>query len=235
MWHVEAGGDRAVLKVVHDRGEDDRWPARAEPADPYYWKREPLAYVSGVNAPFGAPLLRACVERSDGSIALWLDDCGEAPPWTLAALCDAAERLGRAQARPVPEQPWLGPGFLAEYLRLHGVEHDAAGLDDLPQVLCHNDFHPGNVVGGGAVVDWAYCGIGGAGMDAGVLAVDALADEVVDRVDPEAVYAAYVRGYGAEARAGFVAGASRLRWLPRGRTRAWDATLDLIERLRSER
>lgn len=233
VWRVATRDDSAILKLVRNGGEAGRWPARGEETDPYYWRREPLAYTSGANAAFGVPQVRACVERGDGSVALWLEDGGE-PPATRSAdeLVAIAERLGRAQAQPAPHHPWLVRGFLHEYLRLHEVDGDEpAG----PLVLCHNDFHPGNVLANGAIVDWAYCGPGVAGLDAGVLVVDALADEAVEVVDPESVYSAYVRGYGAEARPGFLAGASRLRWLPRGRKRAWDRTLDLIERLRSER
>jgi hypothetical protein len=233
VWHVATRDDRAVLKLVRNGGDDGRWPARDDEADPYYWKREPLAYTSGVNAAFGVPRVRACVERADGSVALWLEDCGEAPATrTVDEIVEIAERLGAAQAQPVESLPWLGHGFLPEYLRLHGIDD---GDDPPGEVLCHNDFHPGNVLASGAVIDWAYCGLGAAGLDAGVLVVDALADEAIDELDPEAVYAAYVRGFGREARAGFLAGASRLRWLPRGRRAAWDRTLDLIERLRSER
>jgi hypothetical protein len=232
VWRVSTRDDSAVLKLIRNGGDEGRWPARDDERDPYYWKREPLAYTSGVNAAFGVPQVRACIERADGSVALWLEDCGEAPTTrTAAELVEIAERLGQAQAQPVPEQPWLVRGFLPEYLRLHGLDGGDAGGEP---VLAHNDFHPGNVLANGAVIDWAYCGLGSAGVDAGVLVVDALADEAVDEVDPESVYAAYVRGYGADARAGFVAGASRLRWLPRGRKPAFDRTLDLIDRLASD-
>jgi hypothetical protein len=238
VWHVATQDDRAVLKVVRDGGDEGRWPARADERDPYYWRREPLAYVSGVNEPFGVPHVRACVERPDGSVALWLEDCGTAPPWTVERLHDVAQRLGRAQALSVPDQPWLVPGFLPEYLRLHGIDDDCAPLAALPQVLCHNDFHPGNVLADGSVIDWAYCGVGAAGLDAGVLVVDALADGAIPphEADPlaDAVWQGYRRGLGHDVRAGFVAGARRLRWLPRGRKPAWDATVSLIERLASD-
>jgi hypothetical protein len=232
VWRVATRDDTAILKLVRNGGDEGRWPARDDETDPYYWRREPLAYASGANAAFGVPHVRACVERPDGTIALWLEDCGEPPATrTLDELVAVAERLGRAQRQPVPAQPWLVRGFLPEYLRLHGVAGDEP---DGPLVLTHNDFHPGNVLANGAVVDWAYCGLGVAGLDAGVLVVDALADEAIEEIDPEAIYAAYTAGFGADARVGFVAGATRLRWLPRGRRRAWDRTLDLIERLRSD-
>jgi len=241
VWHVETADDRAVLKVVHNGGDEGRWPARADETDPYYWRREPLAYLSGAIDAFGVPAVRACVERPDGSVALWLEDCGEPAvtrgPDELGAI---AKRLGVAQAQPVASEPWLAPGFHREYLRLHGIADDCARLDELPQALCHNDFHPGNVLADGSVIDWAYCGPGAVGLDAGVLVVDGIADEVVapDEADEavDAVWSGYTAGLGRDdeaVRRGFLEGARRLRWLPRGRKPAWDAALDLIDRLAS--
>jgi hypothetical protein len=241
VWHVETAKDRAVLKVVRNGGDEGRWPARAEETDPYYWRREPLAYLSHALDGFGVPELRACVERPDGSVALWLEDGGE-PPSTraLAELAAIAQRLGKAQACPVPDEPWLVRGFLPAYLRLHGIDDDCARLDELPQALCHNDFHPGNVLADGSVIDWAYCGTGAIGLDAGVLVVDGIADEVIpgEQADEaaDAAWAGYTAGLGRDdeaVRRGFVEGARRLRWLPRGEKPAWDATLGLIDRLAS--
>jgi hypothetical protein len=227
-----------VLKLIALGAEDARWPARVEPADTHYWRREPLAYASGVLNPFGVPRCRAIVDRADGSVALWLDD-GGAEPRTRGAeeLGEIAFRLGRAQARLLGiEGEWLVPGFLREYLRLHGVDADEralARLDALPQTLCHNDFHPANVLADGSVIDWAYCGIGAIGLDAGVLVVDGFADGAFppDEADDvaDAVWDGYTRGLGRaddDVRFGFVQGASRLRWLPRATS--------FIERLASE-
>jgi hypothetical protein len=237
VWHVEAGGDRAVLKVVRNGGEEGRWPARDAESDPYWWKREPVAYTSGAIDRFAVPHLRACVERGDGSVALWLDDEGGAGGWTIAAAYDVARRLGEAQAAPVPEHDWLVPGFLDEYLRLHAADEPDPRLGGLPQVLCHNDFHPGNVLANGVVIDWAYCGIGAAGLDAGVFVVDGIADAAFAAADADelaaAVRAGYAEGFGADPGLGFIEGARRLRWLPRGERPEWDATLALIERLPS--
>jgi hypothetical protein len=241
VWHVETPDDRAVLKVVRNGGDEGRWPARAEETDPYYWRREPLAYLSRALDAFDLPDLRACVDRPDGTVALWLEDCGEPPPTrTLGELATIAGRLGTAQSRPLPDEPWLVRGFLPAYLRLHGIDDDCAWLDELPQTLCHNDFHPGNVLATGSVIDWAYCGLGAVGLDAGVLVVDGIADEVVPARQADeaadAVWSAYTAALGRDdqaVRLGFVEGARRLRWLPRGQKPAWDATLDLIDRLAS--
>ena len=102
-----------------------------------------------------------------------------------------------------------------------------ARFDVVPQTLSHFDFHPANIFpanGATAVIDWAYCGCGPIGTDAGVLASDALADELVP---PEqaallvnAIWEAYRDGLGDEALAGAAAEvyalgtAMRYAWFP---------------------
>jgi Phosphotransferase enzyme family len=242
IWRV---GD-AVLKVVHDGGEGSRWPSSSDPAHPYYWRREPLAYASGLLEPFGAPACRAIVDRSDGSVALWLDAVPEVEKWTPPLLGVVARRLGRARAGPPPDAAWLSRDWLRAYLQLHGVEHDPQ-LDELPQTFCHFDFHPGNVLGPGAevVVDWAYAGVGPRGSDPGVLVADGVADgafpaELADDA-AEAVWDGYLAGLREggwsgdedDVRAAFFRGtATRLSWLPRGEKPEWDATIDLLDRWR---
>ena len=119
-----------------------------------------------------------------------MDAARDPPPWTPELCRGIARRLGRAQSQPPPDVPWLGRGFLREYLRLHGVRSGqdvVRRLDEMPSTLCHNDLHPGNVLGaqGEVVVDWPYCGLGAVGLDAGVLVADGVADAVlpVERAD----------------------------------------------------
>jgi hypothetical protein len=248
VWHVACGADRAILKVVRDGGAESRWPATRDPRDPYYWRREICVYESGIAAELGAPRARAVVERPDGSVALWLDDAGEPPAWTAGGLGAVARRLGAAQAAPPPDREWLARGFLRRYLVLHGVEPDEqvlGALDAAEQTLCHNDFHPGNLLGAEAdvVVDWAYCGLGAFGLDAGVLVADGIADEAFPAEEADAVAAAvwdgYVEGLGGgrdldAVRFAFTRGTRlRLSWLPRGERPSWDATIDFLERLAS--
>lgn len=113
------------------------------------------------------------------------------PPERLGAV---AFRLGVVQAgfaADPPTEPWLSRGWLRSYLELRRPLIEAGGtearalagdaaatlarLDAAPQMLCHHDFHPGNVLGD-AVIDWAYCGLAALGLDAGVLVADALLD-----------------------------------------------------------
>jgi hypothetical protein len=190
---VRAGRRSAVLKLLGlNAGPHPQWPSRPDPDDPHYWLREPLAYRSGALEPFGVPAVLACVERADGSVALWLEDGGDPfPRWTPEQLESVAVRLGAAQAELLGfDAPWLAHGWLRAYFELHGLPLDDGVLDrlgTLPQTLCHNDFHPNNLLDGGVVVDWAFCGVGPVGADAGVLVGDGLADawyapEQVDEV-----------------------------------------------------
>ena len=113
--------DSAVLKVIRlAESGDSRWPASPDPAHPYYWRREPLAYESGVIAPFGVPRVRASVERADGSIALWLEDGGSSPAWTPELLGDVARRLGRAQSQLLDPPPSILKAVDDRALRVGG-------------------------------------------------------------------------------------------------------------------
>jgi len=209
LWRVEADDQRLVLKVLHaDPDGHPRWPAAHNPDHPYYWRREALAYESGLlerlSGGLRAPHLRGCFDREDSSVAVWLEQVEDPPAreWTLDRYGLAARHLGRAQGSPaagLPDDPWLSRRWLRAYLdlRAHEIEthlepatrpvweaRDAllARLEAGPQTLCHLDFHPGNLFGGESetvVVDWAYCGLGALGEDAGNLVPDTLLDGFV--------------------------------------------------------
>jgi Phosphotransferase enzyme family len=243
LWFVDAGDDRAVLKLIRlGWSGDSRWPAAPGVEHPYYWRREALAYESGLL--YDAPRCRAVVDRADGTTAIWLDALAEQPPWTPERLGTVARRVGAAQAAPPPDEPWLARGWLRMYLELHGVAPTPVldRLEAMPQTFCHHDLHPGNVLG--RIIDWAYCGYGAPGTDPGVLVADGIADEAfpADRADEvaAAVWSGYLEGLGGafdedDVRFAFVHGtALRLSWLPRGRRPAWDATIDFLERLASD-
>ena len=242
IWHVSTDSDSAVLKVVGEREDGHpRWPASQEESHPYYWRREPLAYATGLldrlAGGLRAPSLRAAVERADGSVALWLEDVPEPAAWTPELLGTVARRLGRAQAAfavDPPTEPWLSRGWLRAYLALHGVpdpdrEAVLARLDRLTHTLCHHDLHPGNVLGAdvAVVVDWAYCGLAPLGLDPGVLVADGIADSALapERADEAAaaVWDNYAAGLADEGWRGDLDGvryaylrgtALRLAWLP---------------------
>jgi hypothetical protein len=114
--------------------------AAAAGADPGAWDypaREGLAYGSGLLAalPGGlaAPRCLAVDARPDGTTRVWLEAVADAHPgpWPLARYALAARRLGRFNGAylagaPVPDEPWLGPGWLRDL-----VEHAGPTLAEL--------------------------------------------------------------------------------------------------------
>jgi Phosphotransferase enzyme family len=198
VWRVNVSGKSAVLKLLRlGAGSNVNWAASPEPDHPRWWRRELFALEDGLldvlRPELRPPTLLHAADRPDGSLALWLEDLGAPAKWTIEALARVAGLLGVAQRRAVNQQPGALPrGFLRAYLEPripHLAEPFASQrerilsrLDALPQTLSHFDFHPANIFRADrttAVIDWAYCGCGPVGADAGVLAADALADEVV--------------------------------------------------------
>lgn len=264
VWRVRGTGRTAVLKLIRlGAAPLPRWPSESEPSAPYYWRREALVYGSGLLDGLDglrAPQLLGLFEREDGSVAIWLEDVPAAPSWTPERLEAFARRLGRAQAAFVlrlPDEEWLRRGFLRRYLKLHeigGAECEAvlARLDTLPHTVGHNDLHPANVHGDGAVVlDWAFSGLAPLGLDPGVLVGDGIADDVIPAEQADAAGTAVWDGYAAGLSDGgfdgdvdairwaFLRGtALRLSWLDPPRAaedwmrEPWRAAISLLERWR---
>jgi hypothetical protein len=128
IWRVRAGTTSLVVKIVrHSADGHPNWLTGDDPSHWYYWKREVLAYESGLLESFadglrGAHLL-ASVHRDDGTVALWLEDLGghSATAWDLPRYGVAARDLGHAQGafavdRPLPDDAWLSRGWLRRYL-----------------------------------------------------------------------------------------------------------------------
>jgi hypothetical protein len=129
IWRVSGDGWSVVLKLVHHSGDGHpNWQAGAAEDHWYYWRREALAYESGLTATFTGglrgPACHLVCERPDGRIALWLEDAGSGDPgtrWPVASYELAARHLGRAQGafavdRPLPGEPWLAREWLRAYL-----------------------------------------------------------------------------------------------------------------------
>jgi Phosphotransferase enzyme family len=275
VWLVRAGSDAAVIKLVRaDPTGNVRWPAAGEPEHPYYWRREVCAYDSGFLGALSdgvrAPRCRGVFGRADGSIALWLEALPE-PAWTIDGYGLAACALGRMQAAfaaALPSEPWLSRRWLRAYLDLRleltgprSEEQEAAliALEAGPQTFCHLDFYPENLFGDGddpVLVDWAYCGIGALGEDAGSFVPDAVLDGFLAAEEGEKLKRAVWIGYRAGlAEAGWTGDEHTVRfafcatgWLkyqwvapalvswpldPATKAR-WRAALPLIERLGEE-
>lgn len=129
IWRVHGNEWAVVLKVVaHSEGGHPNWRSGREPDHWYYWKREVLAYESGLTSSFvgglRGPRCYLISERSDDSVALWLEDLeplSSASTWPLSRYGLAARHLGRAQGELItrsslPEHSWLSHGWLRDYL-----------------------------------------------------------------------------------------------------------------------
>ena len=132
-----------------------------------------------------------CSSACDGSVALWLEDVGDPEPWPDADLADVARRL--AAMPSVADGPrWLARDWLPRYLDLRAFRFDSMrppsgsaatrssrASRQARACSCTTTSTPGNIFRPGGepvVIDWAFCGIGVPGADAGVLAGDVLFD-----------------------------------------------------------
>jgi hypothetical protein len=106
-----------VLKILKKPAQGD-----GDPRDVFYWKREPLAFQSGLLADFPdairAPRCYGVIERDDGGW-LWMEYIVESTErrWSLEHFQRAARQLGRfggayLTGRPLPDQPWLSRSVL---------------------------------------------------------------------------------------------------------------------------
>jgi hypothetical protein len=200
VWRIRSGERTSVLKLLAlGAGPTRAWRSEAEVESPFYWRREVEVYASDLldGAPFRAPRHQA-FERRDGSVALWLEDVGDPEPWPSDDIAAVTARLASMRA-PETEPPWLARGWLRRYLEVRADRVDPSmavwqrreeileRIEAGPIVLVHNDFHPGNVFRPGdqtVVIDWAFCGLGAPGDDAGILAADFLFDGFVPLDDP---------------------------------------------------
>lgn len=107
----------AVLKMIAAPGPDAPSFFNDE-SHPLYWKREILAYQSGLldGLPDGLRAVRClqATEQEDGSFHLWLEEATDlyGQRWPLEQYAQAARALGRFNGsylttRPLPAYPWL--------------------------------------------------------------------------------------------------------------------------------
>ncbi|MDQ5825748.1 MAG: hypothetical protein M3441_16260 [Chloroflexota bacterium] len=107
----------AMLKIVSLGAPEANSPF-ADEAHPLYWKREVLAYTSGLldDLPGGiaAPRFYGAIEQEDGAVWLWLEEVKDSGTrkWGLEEYAHAALCLGRFNGaylagHPVPSYSWL--------------------------------------------------------------------------------------------------------------------------------
>lgn len=108
-----------VLKWFRPVGSDD-------PTWLSYWRREPLAFESGLlgDLPGGvvAPRCFGVDRYDDGAVGIWLEEVTdeEGPVWPVARYALAARQLGEMGGEYIsrgalPRHPWLGERYLRRY------------------------------------------------------------------------------------------------------------------------
>ncbi len=133
----------AVCKVLSGTREaHPRWRSSDDPGHWYWWRREEMAYATGLLARLDgglrAPRFLNVFARPGDQIALWIEDV-EAPPageWSIERYALCARQLGRAQwtfARDLPVEAWLRHDFLLGYLERHAGDF-GPGAPDTPLV-----------------------------------------------------------------------------------------------------
>lgn len=126
-----------VLKVFRMGGRAD------DPLRWNYWKREPLAYQTGLLAdlPGGlvAPRCYGVTEQRGGEVWLWLEDVSDLgqQQWSRDDFARAARHLGRFNGaylagQTPPDYPWLSQGRLRAW-----VAFCADAVAALPSNLRH--------------------------------------------------------------------------------------------------
>ncbi|GAA1756644.1 hypothetical protein GCM10009681_29750 [Luedemannella helvata] len=138
IWRVRRDDGTAILKILWPGGTVNGRPDWATSDDPghwNYWRREGLAYRTGLcSAAFAAggirpPALLKTADRYDGSIALWLEDVRGTPGTELTTpqFADLAYRLGTAHAAWLAgtgQAAWPGPPAPVWWLTVDWLSRD---------------------------------------------------------------------------------------------------------------
>jgi hypothetical protein len=160
IWRVRAESLSAILKVVSPGGSAmlEEWRPSDETSHWNYWKREALAYESGLTSAYSeagilGPRLLALNRRPKGDMALWLEDAksgGSSVPgtrWGAETYRRFARSLGLAQGRivvteAVPDHPWLTKRFLRDYVLSKQVDRGVLYSDEAWQRPLVRDNFP---------------------------------------------------------------------------------------------
>lgn len=133
VYRVRAGNDSLVVKIVRhgtDATPDQLWQAGSEESHRNYWKREWLAFDSGLldSLPgrLRAPRTALTTQPGDSECWIWMEDV-QGRSGTALHLDDfatIARALGTMQgayasgARPLPDQPWLSRDWLHGWVEI---------------------------------------------------------------------------------------------------------------------
>ena len=140
--HAEEAGKSItwslILKIVRPSPEQD------DPQGIWYWKREALAYQSGLlhrlPGKITAPRCHAVREQPDGSLWLWLEDVQDeiGTSWPLEHYGVVARHLGQFNGaylvgHPLPSEAWITRDWVRKY-----AEHAAPMIE----FIRNNPEHP---------------------------------------------------------------------------------------------
>lgn len=221
---------RAVRKAVRPLASGRHAPYAGDLRHWAYWRREPLAYASGL-LPKG-PGLKAPICYGVAGDCVYLAEVTGSPESAEVA----ARRLGAWQAATaVPDVGWLAghqlkqriavgdldwahlkadPRVVALWSQRDELLHE---LENVPRVLVHGDFSAGNLIAADeettVALDWACLGSGPVGADVASLALSTCSSPLD----------AYLIGLGgtfatSDAELGYratlaLAGAGRVHWM----------------------
>ena len=127
-----------ILKIIQSPAEGN-----GDPSSFRYWRREALAYQSGVinDLPDGliAPKCYTAEEIPNGAYWIWMEEVKDeiGDTWPLEQYGIVARCLGRFNGaylvgKPLPDQPWVTRHWLRKYL-----EHAAPAVDRLINSMDH--------------------------------------------------------------------------------------------------
>lgn len=135
IWRLSGHDWSVVLKLVRHSAEGNTmWLSGQDVAHWYYWRREVLAYTTGLldvlTGELRAPTCYLAAEDEGGLVRLWLEDVKGLPghEWPLERYRLASRHLGRAQgAFAVSGAPRAEPWLSRDWLRAY-VQRRAAGF-----------------------------------------------------------------------------------------------------------
>jgi hypothetical protein len=224
-----AGPFSMIVKRVAPVTSGRHVKAAKNPRHWAYWRREVLAYGSGL-LPTGPGLTAPRCYAVIGD-AIYLEEAPPVPEDPGVAV----SRLAAWQAfTAIPDVPWLAGDQLAQRLAVADMDWSDVDADPrcaaiwnrraellesvngVERVLTHGDFHAGQLRAGGdttVVLDWGTFGVSPAGFDIAHLALSTLRDwddvymaEVGSSLSADGVRCAYRVAL-------LLTGVSRLHWM----------------------
>jgi hypothetical protein len=143
VHRVRGDGFSLVIKVIRNGTDDDPnalWTSGDDESHRNYWKREWLAYRSGLldglPGELRAPRTLLCTEASDSECWIWMEDVEgrSGSEWAPDDYDSAAFDLATTQAAypngrsMLPPDPWLAHHWLRGWVE--AVGHRVGALDD---------------------------------------------------------------------------------------------------------